>query len=105
MRRSRLKAHAPITFKSKAKRTKRIGDRRLPIYALLSVPEVWRYDGYSLEFLALVNGEYQPIEMSLSFPDLPAAIIVEYVQKRLVLGESATLREFRKWIQANVVAA
>jgi len=31
-------------------------DRRLPIYALLGVPEVWRYDGYSLEFLALENG-------------------------------------------------
>ncbi len=28
-------------------------DRRLPIYALLAVPEVWRYDGYSLEFLAI----------------------------------------------------
>ncbi len=77
-------------------------DRRLPIYALLAVPEVWRYDGYSLEFLALANGEYQPIEKSLSFPDLPAAIIVEYVQKRLTLGESGTLREFRKWVRANV---
>jgi Uma2 family endonuclease len=78
-------------------------DRRLPIYALLAVPEVWRYDGYSLEFLALENGVYQPIEKSLSFPDLPAAIIVEYVQKRLTLGESGTLREFRKWVRENVV--
>jgi Uma2 family endonuclease len=78
-------------------------DRRLPIYALLAVPEVWRYDGYSLEFLALENGAYQPIEKSLSFPDLPAAIIVEYVQKRLTLGESGTLREFRKWVRENVV--
>ena len=78
-------------------------DRRLPIYALLSVPEVWRYDGYSLEFLALENGAYQPVERSLSFPDLPAAIIVEYVQKRLTLGESGTLREFRKWVRENVV--
>ena len=78
-------------------------DRRLPIYALLAVPEVWRYDGYSLEFLALDNGAYQPIEKSLSFPDLPAAIIVEYVQKRLTLGESGTLREFRKWVRENVV--
>ena len=76
-------------------------DRRLPIYALLGVPEVWRYDGYSLEFLALENGEYQLIDKSLSFPDLPAAIIVEYVQKRLILGESGTLREFRKWVRAN----
>ena len=78
-------------------------DRRLPIYALLSVPEVWRYDGYSLEFLALQNGEYIAIEKSLSFPDLPAAIIVKYVQQRLILGESATLREFRKWVRANIV--
>jgi Uma2 family endonuclease len=78
-------------------------DRRLPIYALLNVPKVWRYDGYSLEFLALQGSEYQPIEKSLSFPDLPAEIIVEYVQKRLLLGESATLREFRKWVRANVV--
>jgi Uma2 family endonuclease len=78
-------------------------DRRLPIYALLAVPEVWRYDGYSLEFLALENGAYQPVERSLSFPDLPAAIIVEYVQKRLTLGESGTLREFRKWVRENVV--
>jgi Uma2 family endonuclease len=78
-------------------------DRRLPIYALLAVPEVWRYDGYSLEFLALDNGAYQPIEKSLSFPDLPDAIIVEYVQKRLTLGESGTLREFRKWVRENVM--
>ncbi len=75
-------------------------DRRLPIYALLGVPEVWRYDGYSLEFLALQNGKYNPIEHSLSFPQLPAAIIVEYVQKRLTLGESKALRGFRAWVRA-----
>lgn len=76
-------------------------DRRLPIYALLGVPEVWIYDGYSLEFLALQDGGYVPIENSLSFPTLPAAIIVEYVQKRLLLGESKTLKEFRRWVRAN----
>jgi hypothetical protein len=41
------------------------------------------------------------IENSLSFPTLPAAIIVEYVQKRLLLGESKTLKEFRGWVKAN----
>ena len=78
-------------------------DRHLPIYALLGVPEVWRYDGYSLEFLALQNSEYIAIDQSLAFPDLPAEIVVEYVQKRLVLGESAALKEFRKWVQTNIV--
>ena len=65
------------------------------------MPEVWRYDGYSLEFLALQNGGYVPIENSLSFPILPAAIIVEYVQKRSLLGESKTLKDFRGWMRAN----
>jgi len=37
----------------------------------------------------------------LSFPTLPAEIIVEYVQKRLILGESKTLKEFRGWVRAN----
>jgi hypothetical protein len=60
---------------------------------LLSDPEVWRYDGCWLEFIALQDGKYIAIEKSLFFPDLPAAIIVEYVQQlRLTLGESATLR-------------
>ncbi|MFM7602707.1 MAG: Uma2 family endonuclease [Pseudanabaena sp.] len=76
-------------------------DRRLPIYALLGVPEVWRYDGYSLKFLGLKNGEYVPIENSLSFPSLHAAIMVEHVQKRLLIGESKTLKEFRAWVRAN----
>jgi len=29
-------------------------------------------------------------------------IVVEYVQQRLILGERATLREFRKWVRANL---
>ncbi len=54
---------------------------------------MWRYDGCWLEFIALQDGKYIAIEKSLFFPDLPAAIIVEYVQQlRLTLGESATLR-------------
>ncbi len=70
---------------------------------MLGVPEVWRYDGYSLEFLALQNSEYIAIDQSLAFADLPSEIVVEYVQKRLVLGESAALKEFRKWVQTNIV--
>jgi Uma2 family endonuclease len=73
--------------------------RRLPIYALLGVPEVWIYDGDRLEFLALQNQEYVPIDISLSFPLLPAAIIIEYLQKRLILGESKTLKDFRAWVR------
>jgi Uma2 family endonuclease len=76
-------------------------DRRLPIYALLGIPEIWLYDGYDLKFFALESGKYLPITKSLSFPHLPAAIIVEYVQRRLLIGETKTLKEFREWVRAD----
>jgi Uma2 family endonuclease len=73
-------------------------DRRLPIYAMLGIAEVWIYDGYNIKFLALENGEYLSIEQSLSFPVLPTAIVVEFMQKRFSLGERKTLKEFRQWV-------
>ena len=73
-------------------------DRRLPIYALLGIPEVWIYDGYNIKFLALENGGYLSIEQSLSFPVLSTAIVVEFMQKRFSLGERKTLKEFRQWV-------
>jgi len=76
-------------------------DRRLPIYALLGIPEIWLYDGYDLAFFALESGKYLPITKSLSFPHLPAAIIVEYLQRRLLIGETKTLKEFRQWVRTN----
>ncbi|MCY7332061.1 MAG: Uma2 family endonuclease [Pseudanabaena sp. CAN_BIN31] len=76
-------------------------DRRLPIYALLGIPEIWLYDGYDLAFFALESGKYLPITKSLSFPHLPAAIIVEYLQRRLLIGETKILKEFREWVKNN----
>lgn len=80
-------------------------DRRLPIYALLNIPEIWRYDGYNLEFLALENGEYIKIERSLSFPNLLAAIIVEFMQKRFQLGDRKALKEFRQWVRDHYASS
>ncbi len=76
-------------------------DRRLPIYALLGIPEIWLYDGYDLAFSALENSGYVPTAKSLSFPHLPAAIVVEYLQRRLLIGETKTLKEFREWVKNN----
>ena len=77
-------------------------DRRLPIYAQLQVPEIWIYNGYNLDFLGLEKGEYRKIEHSLSFPNSPAAVVVEFVQKRFELGDRQTLKEFRQWVSDNL---
>ncbi|AFY60726.1 Uma2 family endonuclease [Synechococcus sp. PCC 6312] len=74
---------------------------RLPIYASLGIPEVWRYDGKSLEYYHLEQETYVSRLVSLTFPQLPASVLVEFLQKRLVSGETRTLKQFRAWVQAN----
>jgi Uma2 family endonuclease len=73
---------------------------RLPIYATLGVPEVWRYRASkkTLQFLQLVEGVYQPIDRSLAVPVLTPALVLE----ALALGgdtlESEWDRLLREWV-------
>jgi Uma2 family endonuclease len=73
---------------------------RLPVYAALGVPEVWRYRARkkTLQFLQLVDGVYQPIDRSLAVPVLTPALVLE----ALALGdnpvESEWVRLLREWV-------
>ena len=55
--------------------------KRLPVYAALRVPEVWRYDRSTLHFYGLYRGKHRRIERSLSFPFLTPEIVMEFVNK------------------------
>ncbi|MDS3860682.1 Uma2 family endonuclease [Thermosynechococcaceae cyanobacterium BACA0444] len=74
---------------------------RLPIYASLGIPEVWRYDGKTLQYYLLEQGSYYHRVTSLIFPQIPAPVFVEFLQKRLEIGETQTLQEFRAWVKRN----
>ena len=73
---------------------------RLPIYAALGVPEVWRYRAAkkTLQFLQLVDGAYQSIDRSLAIPALAPALVLE----ALALGgdpiESEWTRLLGEWV-------
>ncbi|OLP17143.1 hypothetical protein BST81_17485 [Leptolyngbya sp. 'hensonii'] len=73
--------------------------RRLPIYANLGVPELWQYDGKTLQYYILQDQDYVPVDQSPTFPWLPPAIILEFLQKRLILGETKAIREFKAWVR------
>lgn len=77
---------------------------RLPIYASIGIPEVWRYDGKRLQYYQLQSDTYQIVETSPTFPNLPASVLVDFLQKRLKLGETIALKQFRAWIQENYQA-
>lgn len=73
---------------------------RLPIYAALGVPEIWRHDGQQLGCLLLSkDGKYEPAEMSLAFPFLRVAEINRFLAMWPATEETAVLRAFRDWVR------
>ncbi|NET46275.1 Uma2 family endonuclease [Okeania sp. SIO2B3] len=72
---------------------------KLPIYGELGIGEVWRYDGKVLRFYGLnrQTKSYDEIRQSLAFPLLDITIIPQWLEQRLIIGETATLKQFRKW--------
>jgi Uma2 family endonuclease len=77
---------------------------RLPVYAALGVPEVWRYRARkkTLQFLRLVEGSYEPTDRSLSLPVLTPELVLE----ALGLGDNAPefewVRLLREWVVRTI---
>jgi Uma2 family endonuclease len=72
-------------------------------YEALGVPELWWYNGSTLEISVLREGRYVDSERSLHFPDLPIMeVIPDYLEQSRPTGRTALLRSFRRWVQAHM---
>lgn len=71
-----------------------------PIYAALSVPEIWRYDERTVTMLHLQGDEYIPSERSLALPVLSAQTLTEYLTQMRQEGELAAILAFDEWLQS-----
>jgi Uma2 family endonuclease len=68
-------------------------------YEKLGVPELWRYNGETLEISILKEGQYENAENSLHFPQFNLKWAVPYfVEHSKIIGRNATMREFRQWL-------
>lgn len=76
---------------------------KFSIYATLGVPELWRYDGLSLEIHHLMETGYVEAPASLAFPFLTAAELTDVLEQSKELGQDAALDEFRSWLQRRKV--
>lgn len=74
---------------------------KLPIYAQIGVPEVWRYDGGRLGILRLERGEYGVVLASATLPPLTSSVLSNLVDKSRVTKRRAWIREVREWAQSN----
>jgi Uma2 family endonuclease len=74
---------------------------RLPVYAGLGVPEVWRYDGTTITIMVLNSaGDYEPTANSLAFPFLPIVDFQRFVER--LRGDEdriAVIDDFREWVK------
>ena len=76
------------------------GRRKLAIYAAFRVPEVWWFDGQTLQIFVLAEGnQYQERRASVSFPELPPAEIEGVLAKLGTASETTLVRAFRDWVR------
>jgi Uma2 family endonuclease len=78
---------------------------RLPIYASLGVPEIWRYNGRTLSCL-LLNGEnYVESSHGKAFPDLRVADLRPFIRiAEEKSDQTAAVKALRAWLRKQTWA-
>ena len=76
---------------------------RMPIYAALGVPEIWRYDGKALHVECLTaEGTYVISTTSPSFPFLPMADVERWLSLAGGMGQTLWARQFLQWVRETL---
>jgi Uma2 family endonuclease len=79
--------------------------RKLPIYAALGVPEVWRYDVRTRELVfgrLQPDGTYAEVTRSVSLPMLTPALVQEGLDLCQGMSESRWGRMLRDWVREKL---
>ncbi len=75
---------------------------RMPIYAALGVPEIWRWHENKLLVLRLdPAGQYVEVPTSLALPGFPFEGLTDVINRRTMADETTLIRAFRVACQAR----
>ena len=73
---------------------------KLALYAAFGVPEVWWFDGHSLQvFVLAADGQYEQQSASAAFPALPTAEIERVLAKMGTVSETTLVKSFRDCVR------
>jgi Uma2 family endonuclease len=72
---------------------------RLPIFAAVGVPEVWRYDGARVAFYRLAAGRYEEIERSAALPPLTSRQAGVFLNESSRQKAPVWVRQVREWVR------
>jgi len=81
-------------------------DWKLPVYARLGVPEVWRLDldaGTLLFGQLQAGGSYAPVERSVVLPMLTPRWVLDVLGRCHGIGETRWRRQLRDWVREELV--
>ena len=70
---------------------------KLPIYASIGVPEVWRHDGERLTILSHRGDRYVEVAVSGVLPPLDASVLTAFVAASRTQGRTVWMRAVREW--------
>ena len=77
-------------------------ENRFEVYAILGVPEIWRYDGNTFSINILENKKYISVEQSLAFPNLPIPEIANFLEQTGKKDYLDLVRDFRNWVKSQI---
>jgi Uma2 family endonuclease len=74
---------------------------KLPIYAQIGVPEVWRYDGERMTILVLEYSDYTVRTESIVLPPVTSHVLTDLVEKSKTTRRTVWLKRVREWSREN----
>lgn len=74
---------------------------KLPLFAALGIPEVWRFDGERVEISRLADARYLRVESSSSLPLVTAEIVTRFLGESMRLGRLEWVKKVREWARAQ----
>ncbi len=75
--------------------------RKMPIYARLGVPEVWRWRDETLTIHRLAGGKYVEQDDSNALPGFPFEQLRKALSQRSEVDETTLLRQFRQFLESS----
>ncbi|HXM33846.1 MAG TPA: Uma2 family endonuclease [Pyrinomonadaceae bacterium] len=77
---------------------------KLPLFAALGIPEVWRFDGEVVEISLLRDGNYAKVDNSSSLPLVTAEVVTAFVRESKHLGRLEWVKKMRDWARQQTEA-
>jgi Uma2 family endonuclease len=74
---------------------------KFSLYAALSVPEIWRYDGNTAQFYELTGDGYRSIDESRNLRGVTTALVTEALARSKRDGQRLALLTFRQTLEGH----